>query len=263
MRLIFTFCLLVVVSSVSAQDKGKLFGTGAPPEAKKGFIINGNVGYDLPGGDMAKRFGSSYRLGPALFYKTASNWIIGVKCDFILGNIIKQDSLMINIRDKYSAPSTHLYEFINKNGDRVGVPVYERGYAIGIEGGKIISTNKFRPDNGIELLGTVGFMQHRIDIFNEDKSVWQIQGSYLKGYDRLTNGLFAEAYAGYIYFARNRLLNFNIGLDALFGFTKGRRDYLYDVMRPDNKNRLDMLFGIRGGWFIPIFKRKSEELLFQ
>jgi len=59
------------------------------------------------------------------------------------------------------------------------------------------------------------------------------------------------------------LLNFTIGVDALFGFTQDRRDYLYDVMRPDNQQRLDILFGLRGGWFIPIFKRKSEDILFE
>jgi len=260
---IFILFLLLGVISASAQDKDKLFGTGAPPEPKKGFILNGNGDFDIPAADMAKRFGLSYRIGPAVFYKTSSNWIIGVKCDFIEGSVVKQDSLMINIRDKYSGPSTHLYEFINKNGDRTGVPVYERGYAIGVQVGKIITLNKFRPDNGLELLGSVGFMQHKIDIYNSDKSVWQIQGNYLKGYDRLTNGGFAEAYAGYIFFAKNKLLNFTLGLDALFGFTQGRRDYLYDVMRPDNQQRLDILYGVRGGWFIPIFKRKSEDLLFE
>ena len=263
MRSIFTLLLLLFVLSASAQDKDKLFGTGAPPQPKKGFILNGNGDFDIPAGDMAKRFGLSYRVGPAVFYKTSSNWLFGVKCDFILGSVVKQDSLMINIRDKYSGNSTHLYEFINSNGDRTGVPVYERGYAIGLQFGKIIALKKYRPDNGLELLGTVGFIQHKIDIYNSDKSVWQLRGDYLKGYDRLTNGGFAEAYAGYIFFAKNKLLNFTIGLDALFGFTQGRRDYLYDVMRPDTQQRLDILYGLRGGWFIPIFKRKSEDLLFE
>ena len=180
-----------------------------------------------------------------------------------MGGVVKQDSLMINIRDRYSNYNTHEYEFINSSGERIGVPVYERGYAIGLTFGKIFAYSKQHPNDGLTVLGTVGFIQHKIDIFDKDKSVPQLSGSYLKGYDRLTNGVFAEAYVGYSHFAKNKLVNYTIGLDGLFGFTQGRRDYLYDVMRSDNAQRLDILFGIRGGWFIPIFKHKSEDLLFE
>jgi hypothetical protein len=212
---------------------------------------------------MAKRFGLSYRVGPALLYKTTSNWVFGAKCDFILGGTITQDSLMINIRDKYSGQSTHLYEFINGNGQRIGVPVYERGYAIALQAGKVIPFKEQHPDNGLLLLTSAGFIQHKINIYDRDKTIGQLRGDYLKGYDRLTNGFFIEEYAGYTYFAKNVLLNFTIGFDALVGFTEGRRDYLYDVMRPDNQQRIDILYGIRLGWFIPIFKRKSEDILFE
>lgn len=264
MRLqIFTLFFSMSVVCASAQNKDKLFGTTAAPESKSGFIINANGDFDFPGADMAKRFGYSYRVGPQLLYKTKSNFLFGAKCDFILGGTVKQDSLMINIRDRYSTYNTHEYEFINNQGERIGVPVYERGYAIGLTFGKILAYSKQHPNDGLTLLGTVGFMQHKIDIFDKDKSVPQLSGDYLKGYDRLTNGLFLEAYVGYSHFAKNKLINYTIGLDGMFGFTQGRRDYLYDVMRTDNAQRLDILFGIRGGWFIPIFKHKSEELLFE
>lgn len=248
--------------ALSAFGQDKLFGPVETKEPKKGFILNGNAAFDLPAADMAKRFGKSYRLGPALLYKTKKNWLFGAKFDFILGNDTKEDSLMINIRDKYSG-NHNLYELINNDGERIGVPVYERGYAVGISVGKLFPISRAKPDNGLTLLTTAGFMQHRIDIYDKDKSVESIRGVLLKGYDRLTNGSFVEQYLGYSYFSDNRLVNFTIGFDFLAGFTQGRRDYLYDVMRPDDKKRLDILYGIRGGWFIPIFKRKSEELEFE
>jgi len=264
MHRIFTLFLLLIVTSASAQDKDKLFGTSEKPEPKHGFILAGNGDFDVPGGDIAKEFGLSYRLGAAVLYKTTKNWVFGLKCDFMLGNVVRQDSLMINIRDRYStADNTHVYEFINNNGEREGVPIYERGYMIGLQAGKIISLNPRRPDNGIVLLTSVGFIQYKIDIYNDNKDIPELQGAYLKGYDRLTNGSFLEEYVGYIYFAKNKLLNFTLGLDGLVGFTRDRRSYLYDVMRTDNAQRVDFLFGLRGGWFIPIFKRKSEELLFE
>lgn len=261
--LLATIAGCVTLSQALAQDKDKLFGTGEVRTPKSGFMLNANGGIDFPAADMANRFGTSYRLGPALLYKTTSNWIFGAKFDFIVGNKIREDSLMINITDKYSEKSGNLYEFIDMNGQRTGIPVFQRGYAVGLQVGKIISFNKRRPDNGLLLLTTAGFMQYRINIFDRNKAVAQLLGDYVKGYDRLTNGAFVEQYAGYVYFAKNRLLNFTVGADVLFGFTQGRRDYLYDVMRPDTKSRLDMLYGLRIGWYIPMFHRKSEEIMFE
>ena len=108
---IFTLLFLLVAATSYGQDKDKLFGNEAP-KTKSGFILAANGDFDLPAADMAKRFGVSYRIGPGIMYKTSSNWMFGAKCDFILGSKIKQDSLMINITDKYSAKSGALYEFI-------------------------------------------------------------------------------------------------------------------------------------------------------
>jgi hypothetical protein len=260
---IYTLLFSLLSLSSFGQDNEGLFGPGgSKKEAKSGFILDGNVSFDIPAADMAKRFGLSYRIGPGVLYKTKTNWLIGAKFDFILGGTIKEDSLMNNITDKYSAKSGALYEFLDNTGKRIGIPVYERGYATGLSIGKIISFSKQHPDNGLTLLTTVGFIQHRLDIYDKDKVVNQLSGNYIKGYDRLTNGSFVEQYVGYSFFSNSRLVNFTLGFDGLFGFTRGRRDYLYDVMRPDNKQRLDILYGIRGGWFIPVFKRKSEELMF-
>ncbi len=258
-----TFIVLLLLQAAALRAQDELFDPSNKKGARSGFVLNGNGGFDLPAADMARRFGVSYRLGPALMYKTTSNWLFGAKFDFIIGRDIKEDSLMINIRDKYQTSSRNLYEFINNDGQRIGVPVFERGYAVGLTVGKIFALKPAHPDNGVEVLTTVGFMQHRINIFDKDKSVMSIRQPLIKGYDRLSNGAFVEQYVGYIYFANNKLVNFSLGLDFLAGFTQGRRDYLYDVMRPDNAKRLDILYGIRAGWYIPIFKRSSEDLLFE
>ena len=245
------------------QDKDLLFGPSSNDiKPKSGFILCGNADFDLPGAAMAQRFGASYREGPGILYKTTKNWFWGGKFDFINGDKVHQDSLMINIKDMYSNSGGSLYEFINNSGERIGVPIYERGYATGLSVGKLIPVNKLHPDNGLMLLTTAGFIQHKIDIYVKDKDIPQLQAQYLKGYDRLTNGVFVEQYAGYTFFSKYKLINFTLGLDALFGFTQGRRNYEYDVMHSDTEKRLDILFGLRGGWFIPMFHRKSEDLLF-
>lgn len=249
--------LLLVLSScgaLGAMAQDDLFGEQKLPP-RKGFIIGVNGNFDIPGGDMAKRFGLSYRVGGSLAYKLKSNWLIGAKIDFIFGDDIKEDSLMHNIRDENGY-------FLNQDGEKVGVATFERGYMIGFQFGRIFNLSKTSSDNGILAMTSVGFMQHKINIFDNDKAIIQLRDDYRKGYDRLSNGIFVGQYVGYSYFANNGLINFHIGLDVTAGFTKLRRDYQFDLMRGDNSSRVDILFGIRGGWYIPIFKRKSEEFFF-
>lgn len=261
-RFLLLITLLTCTQKLWAQDE--LFGYDSSVKAHKGFIININASADVPMADMAKRFGFDYRLGPAITYKTRSNWIFGAKFDFLLGNKIKEDSFMINIKDKYTGEfNGKVVQFINVSGYRTGVPVYERGYLVGLSVGRIFNFNHNRPDNGLTAITTAGFIQHKINIFNRDKDVAELWGDYLKGYDRLTNGWFLEQYLGYSFFSRNGLLNFNLGLDYMIAFTQGRRDYQFDLMRPDNAKRIDMLLGVRGGWLLPIFRKKSDDLVFE
>ena len=258
--------LIALLSGCISLSFGQsaLFGVDSSIKSHSGFILNGNITGDVPLLDMSKRFGIDYRLGPAVSYKTSSNWLFGLKMDFLLGNLIKEDSFMINVKDKYSGKfNGKIVEVINSGGKRIGVPVYERGYLVGLSVGKIFSRNPDHPDDGWTMLTTAGFMQHKINIYDKDVDVAQVDFGYKKGYDRLTNGWFVEQYFGYSYFARNKLLNFNIGIDAVLGITRGRRDYLFDVMRTDNQLRYDGLLGLRGGWMIPIFRRKSEDLSFE
>lgn len=247
--------LLLAVSAVSSFAQDDLFA-GDKLKPRKGFVLGVNGGLDFPAADMAKRFGHSYRLGGSVLYKTTSNWMFGPKFDFILGGRVKQDSLMINIRDADGL-------FLNQDGQRIKAQIFERGYLAGIQVGRIFNTSKKNSDAGVLVMTSAGFMQHKINIFDQDQTIPQLRKEYRKGYDRLSNGWFVEQYIGYNYFASSGAINFHIGLDIAAGFTQGRRDFLYDVMRKDDQSRIDILFGLRGGWYIPIFKRKSEEFYFE
>ncbi|PZF72511.1 hypothetical protein [Taibaiella soli] len=251
-------CLLFL--SINSQAQDDLFGTkGEAPKGVRhqGFVFGVNASYDRPGGDMINRFGGSFRLGASANYKTKSNWIFGVKYDFLFGDNVKEDSLMYNIRDDQGA-------FIDQDGHRMNVGIYERGYMIGLQGGYIFTFGKSKGgENGLLVMPGVGFIQHKIKIFDKANNISTIKGDYIKGYDRLTNGIYYEQYIGYNHFAANQLLNYTIGIDFVAAFDQGRRTYLYDVRRSGEDKRTDILFGIRGGWYIPIFHRKSEDYYFQ
>lgn len=255
MKKLWTSLLLSFALIPVAHAQDDLFGT-PEREARKGFIITLNGNFDIPAADMADRFGLNYRVGPGLLYKTKSNWVFGVKTDFIFGNKIKEKGFLSNLMTENEG-------IIALNGIRSNVNFFERGYLAGFQAGKILNFSAKNPDNGLLLLTSAGFIQHKI-LINTSKSgnISQLEGDYKKGYDRLVNGWYLEQFAGYTYFSKSGLINFNIGLDVLAGFTQGRRNYLIDVQKPGNEKRLDILYGIRGSWYIPVYKRKSDDLYF-
>lgn len=254
-RLSLTFFLLLSLA-VSGFAQDDLFNADKK-QPQKGFIFSVHGMGDKPIGDMADRFGLSYRFGASMFYKTKQNWLLGIKSDFIFGNDIKEPGLLSNLgKDK---------KVINNNGEVKTVLVYERGYTVGVQGGKIFNQilGGGNPDNGLIILATVGFIQHRILVSDKNSEFPQLTPTYRKGYDRLTNGLFIEPFVGYNHFGKDGFINFNIGFNALVGFTGGRRTMNFDTQQPGNNKRLDVLVGIRGSWYVPIFKKKADELFFE
>lgn len=256
-RIFFTLLLLqpLFLSAQTKTDK-EIFGDIAPEgTAHSGVVFGFNGNLDFPFADMKDRFGTSYRVGPSILYKTKSNFFLGAKFDFILGGKINEDSVLYNVKADNGG-------IIDKNGFLKNVGIFERGYAVGIQAGKLFSFDNFKKESGLMLLTGIGFIQHKINFVDKDETILPLLGKNEKRYDRLTNGWFVEQFAGYTHFGNSGFFNYHLGINALFGFTEGRRDYLYDVMRPGTDQRMDILFGIRGGWYIPIFKRNTEEIFY-
>jgi hypothetical protein len=247
--------LFLFITSNRANAQDDLFGE-KKTTTNKGFIIGVNFHLDFPSADMAKRFGNSIRVGPSIQYKTTNNYFIGLTWDFLNGGNIKEDSLLCNITDASG-------QVLNQAGQKIGLSILERGYTTGLQFGKLFNVSKHNGDNGILWMNTLGFIQYKINIYNKDNAVPQLKSDYLKGYDRLANGWFIEEYLGYAVFAKNELINFHVGVSCLLGFTQGRRDYWYDVMRPGNEKRTDVLMGLHIGWYIPIFHRENTEFSFE
>ncbi len=216
------------------------------------FNVDLTAHMDFPLADMAKRFGTSYRLGLGIKYKTASNWIVGVKGELITGNKINEDSLMVNLKTSQGG-------VISQVGDVLNVGTFERGYLLGVQVGKIFPLLQMNANSGPTTTFSAGFIQHKIKLFDKDNSFPQLRDSYIKGYDRLTNGIYLENFTGYSYFSKSKLINFYAGFDFVWGFTQGRRDYLYDVARSDHAKRNDLLLGFKFGWVIPIYKKVTED----
>lgn len=248
-RLVLSLLILIFVPSLVFAQKINSNINKIPSNNIWNFDVLAAI--DFPMADMAKRFGTSYKIGLGIKYKTSTNWIYGVKFEFITGNKMRDDSLLINMKTGSG--------IISFNGELMNVGMFERGYTTGIQVGKIFSFLQANPNSGPMMIGSVGFMQYKINLFDRDNSFPQLNGDYKKGYDRLTNGIYIEDFIGYNYLSSNKLINFYAGFNFLWGFTKVRRDYTFDLGRKETESRNDILAGFKLGWVVPIYKKKAED----
>ncbi len=215
-------------------------------------MIRPSYGLQLPGGDMAIRFGFNQSVGLGVSYKNKRGWMISAEGAFIFGTKISQPGLFAGL-------TTSEGTIIGSDGLYADIRAFERGYYVTLGAGKLFPVLKPNPNCGFIIEGSLGFMQHKIKIQDKKNSVPALNEAYAKGYDRLTNGLAVREFVGYLYVGNHRLVNFYGGVEAIQGFTAGRRDFIYTEMKADKEARLDLLFGIRIGWVIPLFKEAPDE----
>lgn len=239
------FCLAFCLHNLFAQP------LGAEPDkaeqASSATLITTDYAFVFPAADMSKRFGSFSMIGGSLLRKTNTNLLWGLQGHFLFGNKLKEDSLAINL--------------VNSDGFITGtdglpadVNFSMRGFLLTFKVGKIFALNPQKnPNSGIFILGGAGLLQHKIHIEDRNKAVPQLSGKYKQGYDRLSNGPALSQSIGFMNLDRNRLLNFFIALEMAEAFTKNRRAFNFDTQTSENNTRIDLLFGLRLGWILPIY----------
>jgi len=209
-------------------------------------MLGATFQYEAPGADMANEFGNNLAVGGFFQLKLKSNWLLGVEGEFLFSDVIKNNNLLSGI----STPEGNI---IDQDGAFADVSLLERGFRFSLKGGKVFPIIGPNPNSGILATVGAGFFQHKIRI--ETKSVVpEISGDYVKGYDHLTNGIAVTEFIGYMHCGNTRLINFFAGFEFTQGFTKNRRAYNFDTMSKDNTQHLDLLFGIKAGWFFPLYK---------
>ena len=216
-------------------------------------LVSASYAYQVPGGDMAERFGANSNMGISVLVKRPSNWLFGFEGSFIFGNKVHEPDLghgLINsdgtITDKFGAPAEIL--------------LFERGWTTTFVVGKMINSVGPNPNSGILIKLGIGYMQHKIRIEHQNNELPQLEGDYAKGYDRLTGGLLITQFLGYQHLSNSRFANFYFGFEFMQGFTSNLRSYNFDTRQRDDGARLDFLTGFRIGWTLPIYKRQPADL---
>ncbi len=217
------------------------------------FIPNFAYSYQFSGGDIAETFGHNSTIGGGFFVKTKKNFIYSADVNFIFGSQIKNDIEILSM-------VLNSYGYITDgNGTYALYTMYERGYTLNFRFGKIFNVMSPNPNSGLMIMGGVGYLTHRLVIDNQYRTAPQISGDYAKGYDRLTGGINFNQFIGYFFMSKSRLLNFYGGFEFMQGFTKSRRDYVFDLQKKDTDNKLDLFYGFRIGWMIPAYKRAPDQ----
>jgi hypothetical protein len=242
--ILFLAFLLFITLRVSSQVSIKDSSIYTP-------IIGASFGYYLPAGDMANRFGNNQSLQLNVDFKTRYNWILGVNGSYLFGKDVKENL--------FEGISTSKGEIISQDGQIADVRLYERGFTLSGSLGRLITFNKPNPNSGIAVNLGLGFMQHKIRIETIGNNVPQLSKEYKKGYDRLTNGFLLTENIGYLYLSNNRLANIYFGLECMQGFTKNRRSFDYDLMKKDTHKRVDVLYGFRITWLLPLYKKAPQD----
>lgn len=218
-------------------------------------IVTASYSYQLPGGDMSLRFGPNSNIGISGLYKTRGNYLVGVEGSFLFGDNIRETGLLRNM-------ITREGQIVDQDGIMADVLLYQRGFTVMGVVGKVIPVAGPNPNSGLLLKFGAGYFRHKIRIQTQKNEVPQLQGEYLKGYDRLAAGPVMMLFAGYQNLSNNRRINFMVGFEMLAGFTQPLRAFNFDTQRAETGTRFDGLIGVRAGWSLPIYKRQDDRFHF-
>jgi hypothetical protein len=215
--------------------------------------------YIAPGGDLAKRFGNFHGGGAGILFKTQRNWLFGADASFQFGSSVKENNMLLNLTNSNG-------NIMNTNGAPADFAIGQRGFNTFLSVGKLFPVSWRNTNSGIVVMAGGGVYYHKINITVASGTVPPLSDNYKKGYDRLCMGPALTQFVGYSYQSHNRYYNFYIGFDCMQAFTQSVRKYNYDTMKPDTDKRLDLNFGLRIGWMIPIYllsKNGNDEYEFR
>lgn len=213
-----------------------------------------HLGYYVPGGDFADRYGKGGIAGVSYFFKHRSNWIMELQYDYIFGEGYKEMEIFDPITSKEGL-------FFNKDGSYLDMASRETGFFTGVKIGRIIPVFGSNPNSGILIQAGLGFMQYKTYLEGVDEMPL-LEDEHMKGYDRLSNGLSINQFIGYMHIGNDNKLNFFAGFEFYQAWTSNRRDFDFYAKQKINDHRKDFLFSIKAGWIIHFTSGKPDKYYF-
>lgn len=243
--LIFIFIFTSVIVFAQSIKTDKLFMP----------LVSVNIGLNKPGGDFADRFGYSGQIGASFIIKLKSNWLFGLEGDYLY-------SQKINNREYHDYLMNSDGWITNMYGDPGIVSEKLGGFTAFGKIGKILPFLNPNPNSGFLVQVGLGFMQHKIWIEQRGNNMPQLTPEYIKGYDRLCNGLMMNQFIGYMFFHEKALRNFYCGIEVTEAYTQNRRSWDFIQERKIDDKRHDYLFSFKLGWTLSLHKRMSNDIYY-
>jgi len=248
MRFALLFCLLfsgILSAQVNVKDS-----------LQSVSIIGIGGGINVPGADLKTRFGYFTSIHGNYYRKQASGLIWGADISYYFGNKVNDTTILNSIATEYGF-------IIGGNGTLYEPLFFMRGYSVTAKIGKLLPIIGPNKNSGIYILGGIGFLQHKIRIETERNAfVPALTKEYMKGYDRLSNGISFQPTVGYLHLSNNRLLNFSLQVEYYFAFTQNRRSFNFDEIAIDSKKRADTFLNVRLNWLLPVYKKKAKDFYY-
>jgi len=242
--------LLAVITSLFMFES-----MGQTKDTRESFMyVYATYAFQIPGGDLSNDYGDGSDAGGGLGFKTKSGWMLGAEATYFFGNKVKNNTLegLLNSDGQI----TTMY------GEPGQIVMREAGYKVMGTLGKIIPVWGSNQNSGLYFRANAGFLQHKIYIESIGNNVPQVLGEYSKGYDRLCNGMMVGEFIGWQNFSENGAYHFIIGFEFTQAFTANRRSWDFVTNQKIDKQRLDLMYAIKLGYYIPLFRRKQSTAYF-
>ncbi|RLD82103.1 MAG: hypothetical protein DRJ15_02500 [Bacteroidetes bacterium] len=212
-------------------------------------IIYAAYSINMLGGDIADMYGASSTLGAGIGYKTKKNVYYSFEYNYLWGGNVKQgDEILQYIL-------TQDGQLIGQSGEYAIFQYFLRGHTVWGRVGKLFPVLSPNPNSGILLQGGGGWVQHRMFVSVQDNTALQLKDDYKKGYDRLHSGFGLTQSIGYLFLGDSRMWNFYAGFEFSQAWTKNQRDVNFDTRVKDDTQKLDLFYGFKIGWVIPMYRR--------
>ena len=185
-------------------------------------------------------------------FKLKSNLTFGLESQFLFGNTFKQEEIFDNLINEDG-------NITNMAGQQGDILLLLRGANFTAQLGYVFTKIGKGPNAGLWINGGLGYQFHKIRIEHTYDEIPQFKDPYIKGYDKLAMGVVAKQFIGYLQQGSKQYLNFYAGFEFAQGFNKNVRTYNFDTEGPEPELRLDLFYGFKVGWMIPIYKRQLQE----
>ncbi len=255
--LFFLFSTLLLNNQSLAQSNRPVYKTDF---SDKNYVdtmaqmlwIDAHFSYHIPVGDLRSLFKNNFSIGPGLTYKTKKNWTFGAHFSYMFGANVRDLSIFNgNLANEEGV-------IIDGNGlIENGITSEGRYWTFGADFGKIIPVDRWK-NSGIWIRVGAGYFGHKLRLDDYGKQFPQLDGDYVKGYDRRSSGFALNEFIGYQFVHKNRVLNFYVGLEFHQMWTKPNRNYIFFVgPTKDMPRKFSGLIGIKAGWNSPLYEKKA------